>query len=71
MQSAGIIEDELPSLEMLDNFYRELDMPTVSYSGDIIKMTVKAGKDIRNKYVLPHLLWDLGILDDLCEKIEG
>ena len=45
--------------------------PTVSYSGDVIKMTVKAGKDIRNKYVLPHLLWDLGILDDLCEKIEG
>ncbi len=67
----AIIEDELPSLEILDNLYRELDMPTVSYSGDVIKMTVKAGKDIRNKYVLPHLLWDLGILDDLCEKIEG
>ena len=31
------------------------------------QMTFRATKDIRDKYVLSRLAWDLGILDELCE----
>ena len=34
-------------------------------------MTLKSTKDIRDKYVLPRLLWDLGELDEVCEKVFG
>ena len=30
------------------------------------QMTFRATKDIRDKYVLSRLAWDLGILEDLC-----
>ena len=33
-------------------------------------MTLKCTKDIRDKYVLTRLLWDLGILDEICEKVK-
>ena len=35
----------------------------------ILAMTIKTSKDIRDKYVLPKLLWDLGILDEIAEKV--
>ena len=31
----------------------------------IVTLTFKAAKDIRDKYVLPRLCWDLGILDEI------
>ena len=31
----------------------------------IIPMTFKASRDIRYKYVLSHLAWDLGITEDI------
>ena len=30
---------------------------------------IMAGKDIRNKYVLPRLLWDLGVLEEFCSSL--
>ena len=35
----------------------------------LLPMTLKASKDIRDKYVLSRLLWDLGLLDDFSERI--
>ena len=35
----------------------------------ILPMTVKAAKDIRDKYVLARLLWDLGLLDEYAESL--
>lgn len=35
----------------------------------ILPMTVKAAKDIRDKYVLARLLWDLGILEEFAESL--
>ena len=29
-----------------------------------LSMTLEATKDIRDKYILSRLLWDLGIIDD-------
>lgn len=67
----NIIEEELPSLYELDELYRRLELQTSPPENGVIAMTVKAGKDIRDKYVLPRLLWDLGVLDDFCEALNG
>jgi hypothetical protein len=32
-------------------------------------MTLMATKDIRDKYILARLLWDLGILDEVAEEM--
>ncbi len=65
----AIIDEELPSLDTLNTLYRVLDLPVMPPESDILKMTVMAGKDIRDKYVLPRLLWDLGVLDEFCEGL--
>ena len=63
-----IIEEEIPSYETLA---RLLDTIGVSRELDMDKETVKlsflATKDIRDKYVLSRLAWDLGICDILCD----
>ena len=65
----AIIDEELPSLDTLNALYNVLGLPETPPESDVIKMTVKAGKDIRDKYVLPRLLWDLGVLDEFCEEL--
>jgi hypothetical protein len=37
----------------------------IGIDGDILPETFKATKDIRDKYVLPRLCWDLGIIDEI------
>ncbi|MBR4289728.1 MAG: sn-glycerol-1-phosphate dehydrogenase [Oscillospiraceae bacterium] len=65
-----IIEEELPSAkrmaEILDIIGISRDLNTIGVDSACAKMTFKATKDVRNKYVLSHLAWDLGILDELC-----
>ena len=66
-----IMEEELPGVELLDAVYEVTGLPTkleeIGISRDILPMTFKATKDIRDKYVLSRLAWDLGILDVLYE----
>ena len=44
------------------------DLNTIDVDAECAKLTFKATKDIRDKYVLSRLAWDLGILDELAEK---
>ena len=64
-----IINEELPSFSDLEKIYNNLGLPkTMSEIGienDLLPMTFKAAKDIRDKYVLPRLCWDLGIIDKM------
>ena len=64
-----IINDELPSSDTLLELFQKIGMPkTVKDIGideKIVPLTFKAAKDIRDKYVLPRLCWDLGILDEI------
>lgn len=64
-----IISDELPSSDKLLELFQKIGMPkTVEDIGideKIVTLTFKAAKDIRDKYVLPRLCWDLGILDEI------
>lgn len=64
-----IIEEELPSYETLNALMDSIQAPkTASDIGideALVPMTFKTSKDIRDKYVLPRLAWDLGVLDEL------
>ena len=68
-----ILEEELPSYERLQNILDTIgisgDLQTIGVDSNIAKLTFKATKDIRDKYVLSRLAWDLGILEDLCELL--
>lgn len=67
-----IIDEELPSLDDLINLYDKVKLPKtmreIGISEDILTLTFKSAKDIRDKYVLPRLCWDLGIIDEIVEE---
>ena len=65
-----IIREEIPSYDALSRLLdtigisKELDM-----TKEILKTSFLATKDIRDKYVLSRLAWDLGICDELCNLL--
>ncbi|MCQ2433228.1 MAG: sn-glycerol-1-phosphate dehydrogenase [Clostridia bacterium] len=60
------IIDELPSSEELERFMKTIGHPTtgaeLGLSDDDMHEAFLMAKDIRDKYVLGRLLWDLGLL---------
>ena len=68
-----IIDEELPTVEEFEAILDRIGAPkTITEIGmdeSIVPMTLKATKDIRDKYILPRILFDLGILDEICEKV--
>ena len=64
-----IIEEELPTSGEIEKLLNMIDAPTslqdIGISEDILPTIFKATKDIRDKYVLSRLAWDLGILDEI------
>lgn len=65
-----IIDDELPSssqiARLLDTIGISTELSTIGVDANCARTTFMATKDIRDKYVLSRLAWDLGILDELC-----
>ena len=65
----SVINEELPSLNNLTALYNTVGLPTkleeIGQNADILHMTFMAAKDIRDKYVLPRLAWDIGIIEEL------
>ncbi len=68
-----ILEEELPAYEELETILNTIGIsPQLQHLGvdsEAAKMTFKATKDIRDKYVLSRLAWDLGVLEDLCNLL--
>ncbi len=66
-----ILQEELPSAKEIERILDMAGIPKdyteLGIDRDVAKMTFKATKDIRDKYVLSRLAWDLGVLDELCE----
>jgi len=67
-----IMDEELPSLRELEQLLDAMGMPK-SLSGigiepALLKQLFPATKDIRDKYVLSRLAWDLGVLDEIIEN---
>ena len=69
-----IIDEELPSSEEFMKILETIDAPRkiedIGIDRAILPMTLMATKDIRDKYVLPRLLWDLGVLEEVAYSIE-
>ncbi len=69
----AIIHEEIPSSRKLEKLMANLGMPmTASELGmdaQTLPMTFRATKDIRDKYVLSRLAWDLGVLEDLAGEL--
>lgn len=66
-----IVAEEIPSADWLEQQMDQLQMPkTLSQLGtdnSQLPLIFQATKDIRNKYVLSHLAWDLGVIDEIME----
>ena len=69
-----IVEEELPSPAeyeaILDSIEAPKSVEDIGLSKDILPMTLKCTKDIRDKYILTRLLWDLGVLDEVAVSVE-
>lgn len=69
----NILDEELPSSRdlacLLDTIGISTDLNTLGVDRACARMTFQATKDIRDKYVLSRLAWDLGVLDELSELL--
>ena len=68
-----ILQEELPSAIEIEKILDAVGLPKdyrqLGIDRDTAKMTFKVTKDIRDKYVLSRLAWDLGVLDELCDYL--
>lgn len=68
-----IVKEEIPIVSELESIYKKIDMPIclkeIGIDESILKDTFVASKDIRDKYVLSRLCWDLGITDEILEGL--
>jgi glycerol-1-phosphate dehydrogenase [NAD(P)+] len=64
-----IIDEELPTSEEIKTLLIQIGAPIspeeIGLEQGIIPMTFLTTKDIRDKYVLSRLFWDLGIMEEL------
>jgi len=64
-----IINEELPPISDLYMLFDKVGLPKsmeeIKIDKEILPKTFKSAKDIRDKYVLPRLCWDLGIIDEI------
>ena len=68
-----MMQEELPPLIELTALYDKIGLPRsmreIGLDEDILPMTFKATKDIRDKYVLSRLCFDLGIIQEVVEEM--
>ena len=68
-----ILNKELPGSEEIARILHTIGVSTdaqdLGLDKETLKLTFMATKDIRNKYVLSHLAWDMGVLDELCKQL--
>jgi len=69
----AIVREEIPSPAVLDELFDKIEMPKLpslvgANDEDIRKAFLFTG-DIRDKYVLSRLLWDLGLEEEFAETI--
>ena len=64
-----VIKEEIPTVLEIEELFNTINLPKepkeIGIPNELIPMTFKASKDIRDKYVLSRLMWDLGILDEI------
>ncbi len=64
-----IINEEVPSGKEIEKILDSIGAPKscdeIEIDKETCQMTFKTSKDIRDKYVLSRLYWDLGIIDSV------
>ena len=64
-----IMEEELPAAQWLEALLDTIDAPKtladIGTEESLLPIIFQATKDIRDKYVLSRLAWDLGVLEEL------
>jgi glycerol-1-phosphate dehydrogenase [NAD(P)+] len=63
-----IIQEEIPTQKQIESMLDKIGAPKTAQEIGIdcdLSMTLKATKDIRDKYVLSRLLWDLGMIEEV------
>lgn len=69
-----IMEEELPSATELERLLDTIEAPKtlreIGVEEALLPIFFMATKDIRDKYVLSRLAWDLGILEELAETLK-
>lgn len=68
-----IIRKEIPKRKEIEVILDSIGAPKLPRDiglADDLKTTFSATKDIRDKYVLSRLLWDIGLLDDFVYNID-
>lgn len=67
-----IMDEELPAFAQLEGLLDRMEMPKtlgeIGTADEMLDVIFRATKDIRDKYVLSRLAWDLGILDELLQS---
>lgn len=71
-QILEIMEQEIPALSELDALYEKLSLPRcledINQDATLLPRVLRCTKDIRDKYVLSRLAWDLGIEAELYDR---
>ena len=69
-----IMAEELPASKdlaaLLDTIQAPKTLGEIGVEENLLPIFFKATKDIRDKYVLSRLAWDLGILEELAETLK-
>lgn len=70
-QILEVINQEIPDMQTIDNLFDSIGLPKklsqIGLDDNMLKDTFVATKDIRDKYVLSRLVWDLGLLDTIID----
>ena len=65
--------EELPDAKTVEDLMDLIGAPKsleeIGICPDCLKDSFKATKDIRDKYVASRLAWDLGLIEEFCEKL--
>ena len=65
----SVMEEELPNAQHLEQLLLALNAPTtveeIGQEKELLPLVFMATKDIRDKYVLSRLAWDLGVIEEL------
>ncbi len=68
-----VIKSEIPKSEEIERILNLIKCPKspedIGIDPSILKNTFKATKDIRDKYVLSRLAFDLGVIDEVADEV--
>ena len=68
-----VIREEVPNMGFIRDLFKKAGLPDncdeIGIDKKILPMSFKSSKDIREKYGLSRLLWDLGTIDEIADSL--